>query len=88
MVLAQVDGVTDVAIIGVPHPDFGEAVVAIIPPNRPDLVTTAIHAAAMEKPALFKRPTAIHIVVEFPRNAMDEVLKAVLRNQYANLLAG
>jgi len=80
--------VTDVAIIGVPHPDFGEAVVAIIPPNRPDLVTAAIHAAATEKPALFKRPTAIHIVGELPRNAMGKVLKAVLRKQFADLLAG
>ncbi len=85
MVLAEVKGVTDVAIIGVPHPDFGEAVVALVTTDRPDLDPGLIEAVAAEKLARFKRPKAIRIVVEFPRNAMGKVLKAELRKQFAGL---
>jgi len=85
MVLAEVDGVSDVAIIGVPHPDFGEGVVAVVLAARPDLDPAAIEAVAREKLARFKQPKAIRIVPEFPRNAMGKVLKAELRRQFAEL---
>jgi malonyl-CoA/methylmalonyl-CoA synthetase len=85
MVLAEVEGVTDVAIIGVPHPDFGEAVVAVVTAERPDLDPALIEAVAAEKLARFKQPKAIRIVDEFPRNAMGKVLKADLRKQFAEL---
>lgn len=85
MVLADVEGVTDVAIIGVPHPDFGEAVVAVVTADQPDMDPALIEAVAAEKLARFKQPKAIRIVAEFPRNAMGKVLKAELRKTYANL---
>lgn len=85
MVLAEVDGVSDVAIIGVPHPDFGEAVVAVVTADRADLDPALIEAVAAEKLARFKQPKAIRIVEEFPRNAMGKVLKAELRKQFAGL---
>ncbi|MEI6642107.1 MAG: AMP-binding protein [Novosphingobium sp.] len=88
MVLAEVDGVADVAIIGVPHPDFGEAVVAVVTAERADLDPAAIEAVAREKLARFKQPKAIRIVPEFPRNAMGKVLKADLRRQFAALFQG
>lgn len=88
MVLAEVDGVADVAIIGVPHPDFGEGVVAVVTAARPDLQPAAIEAAAREKLARFKQPKAIRIVPEFPRNAMGKLLKAELRKQFAGLFVG
>ncbi len=88
MVLAEVDGVSDVAIIGVPHPDFGEGVVAVVTAARPDLEPAAIEAVAREKLARFKQPKAIRIVAEFPRNAMGKVLKAELRRQFAGLFSG
>ncbi|MFM9935976.1 MAG: AMP-binding protein [Novosphingobium sp.] len=88
MILAEVDGVTDVAIIGVPHPDFGEAVVAVVTSDRLDLDPAAIDAAAREKLARFKQPKAVRIVEAFPRNAMGKVLKAELRRQFADLFAG
>ena len=87
MVLAEVEGVTDVAIIGVPHPDFGEAVVAIVTSHRPDMDPALIAAAATEKLARFKQPKAIRLIDEFPRNAMGKVLKADLRKQFAGLFA-
>jgi len=85
MVLAEVDGVSDVAIIGVPHPDFGEAVVAVVTADRADLDPAQIEAVATEKLARFKQPKAIRIVDEFPRNAMGKVLKAELRKRFAGL---
>ena len=87
MVLAEVAGVTDVAIIGVPHPDFGEAVVAVVTSDRPDMDPALIAAVAAEKLARFKQPKAIRLVAEFPRNAMGKVLKAELRKQFAGLFA-
>jgi malonyl-CoA/methylmalonyl-CoA synthetase len=87
MILAEVAGVTDVAIIGVPHPDFGEAVVAVVTADRPGLDPALIASAASEKLARFKQPKAIHIVEEFPRNAMGKVLKAQLRERFADLFA-
>jgi malonyl-CoA/methylmalonyl-CoA synthetase len=88
MVLAEVDGFSDVAIIGVPHPDFGEGVVAVVTAASPDLDPAAIEAVAREKLARFKQPKAIRIVREFPRNAMGKVLKAELRKQFAGLFVG
>jgi hypothetical protein len=79
------DGVSDVAIIGVPHPDFGEAVVAVVTADRADLDPAQIEAVATEKLARFKQPKAIRIVDEFPRNAMGKVLKAELRKRFAGL---
>lgn len=87
MVLAEVDGVTDVAIIGVPHPDFGEAVVAIVTSDRPDMDPAQIEAVAQEKLARFKQPKAIRVVTEFPRNAMGKVLKGELRSRFADIFA-
>jgi malonyl-CoA/methylmalonyl-CoA synthetase len=88
MVLAEVDGVSDVAIIGVPHPDFGEGVVAVVTAASPDLDPAAIEAVAREKLARFKQPKAVRIVPEFPRNAMGKVLKAELRKQFSGLFVG
>jgi malonyl-CoA/methylmalonyl-CoA synthetase len=83
MVLAEVAGVTDVAIIGVPHPDFGEVVVAVVTADRPDFDSAVIAAVAKEKLARFKQPKAIHVIDEFPRNAMGKVLKSELRKRFA-----
>ena len=83
ILFAEIDGVSDVAIIGVPHPDFGEAVVAVITANRADFDPSAITAVAEERLARFKRPKAVHILPEFPRNAMGKVLKSELRKRFA-----
>ncbi len=83
ILFAEVEGVSDVAIIGVPHPDFGEAVVAVVTAERADFDPAAIMAVAHERLARFKQPKAVHVLAEFPRNAMGKVLKAELRKRFA-----
>ncbi len=76
------------AVIGVPHSDFGEAVVALVVP-RPEttLSETDIRDALRVRLASFKLPKRVILVEDFPRNAMGKVQKNVLRTTYANLFA-
>lgn len=87
ILLADIEGVSDVAVIGVPHPDFGEAVIAVVTAERPDFDPAVVEKVAAEKLARFKQPKAIIVVDEFPRNAMGKVLKAELRKRYAGTFA-
>jgi malonyl-CoA/methylmalonyl-CoA synthetase len=68
----------------VPHPDFGEAVVAVVV-SKPGakLSSDAMIADLKGKIANFKVPKKIIIVSELPRNAMGKVQKNVLRQTYA-----
>lgn len=84
ILLAEVAGVVDVAVFGVPHPDFGEAVVAAVTVDGPDFDVAALEAAAATNLARFKQPKAIHILPELPRNAMGKVVKTELRKRYAD----
>lgn len=80
----EMDGVAESAVIGVPHPDFGEAVnaVVVLKPNV-DLDEAQVIAALKSRIANFKVPKRVHFVPELPRNAMGKVQKNVLRDQYA-----
>ena len=81
-------GVAETAVIGVPHPDFGEGVVAFVVPRPGALVQTAeLQAATSTELAAFKRPKAWIAVDELPRNAMGKVQKAKLRADYSHLFA-
>lgn len=83
LAIDALDGVTESAVIGVPHPDFGEAVVAVISRAQGvELDSKAIAAALATQLASFKRPKKIVIVDELPRNAMGKVQKADLRRLY------
>ena len=76
-------GVAESAVIGVPHPDFGEGVVAVVvakPGVRLD--GDAITRALKGQIANFKVPKAVFVVPELPRNAMGKVQKNLLREQY------
>jgi malonyl-CoA/methylmalonyl-CoA synthetase len=86
-VLDAVDGVAESAVIGAPHDDLGEAVVAVVA-ARPgaNLTEAALEQAAREKLARFKHPRRIVIVAELPRNAMGKVQKNVLRETYREIL--
>jgi len=84
--LNELPGVGESAVIGVPHPDFGEAVVAVITPSgQPD--PAALIAALKERIAGFKVPKRVIVVPELPRNAMGKVQKKLLREQHAALFA-
>ncbi len=84
LVLDELPGVTESAVIGVPHTDFGEAVVAVIAGagNETDVI-----AACRERLAAFKTPKRIIFVDDLPRNAMGKVEKAALRKRHAGLFA-
>jgi malonyl-CoA/methylmalonyl-CoA synthetase len=80
----ELDGVEESAAIGVPHPDFGEAVVVVVK-GRGD--EASMIARARERLAAFKAPKRVLFVDDLPRNAMGKVQKAALRQTYADLFA-
>jgi len=75
-----IEGVIESAVIGVPHPDFGEAVMAVVTVR--DATADTIASGLEGKIARFKLPKAIEIVTELPRNTMGKVQKNLLRDQY------
>jgi malonyl-CoA/methylmalonyl-CoA synthetase len=79
----ELPGVSESAVIGVPHADFGEAVVAVLVP-RPDAYVQpeAIIAALKHRIANFKVPKVVHVVDELPRNTMGKVQKNLLRKRF------
>jgi malonyl-CoA/methylmalonyl-CoA synthetase len=86
--LNDLHGVGESAVIGVPHADFGEAVVAVIvarPGTAPD--AAALIGELKSKIANFKVPKRIFIVDELPRNTMGKVQKNVLRDRHKALFA-
>jgi len=78
------EGVVETAIIGVPDPDFGECVTAVVV-ARPGhaLTEVAIIAALKGEIASFKVPKRVHFVADLPRNAMGKVQKNLLREEFA-----
>jgi malonyl-CoA/methylmalonyl-CoA synthetase len=83
LALDELPGVHESAVVGVPHPDFGEAVTAIIVPAPGANPTEAeVIAALKRKLANFKVPKRVYVEDELPRNAMGKVQKNVLRDRY------
>ncbi|MFQ6551312.1 malonate--CoA ligase [Aestuariibius insulae] len=81
-------GIRESAVIGVPHPDFGETVVGILVPESgahpdPDNILAAIAPSL----ARFKHPRKLILADELPRNTMGKVQKNVLREAHAGLFA-
>jgi malonyl-CoA/methylmalonyl-CoA synthetase len=88
-VLNELPGVAESAVVGVPHPDFGEAVVAVVV-ARPGAVPdpAALVATLKSKIANFKVPKQVFVVPELPRNTMGKVQKNLLREQHQGLFGG
>jgi malonyl-CoA/methylmalonyl-CoA synthetase len=83
----DIPGVLESAVIGVPHPDFGEAVVAVVVKSDPALTLDAITAVTGTNLAKFKQPKQTLFLPELPRNTMGKVQKKALRETYAGLFA-
>lgn len=81
--LDALPGIGESAVIGVPHPDFGEGVVAIVTARGSIPPESEIISILTERLAKFKVPKRVFTVSELPRNAMGKVQKAELRKQYA-----
>ena len=74
--------VKESAVIGVPHPDMGEGVVAVVVPAQPGLDQEELQSLVAESLARFKQPRVWHIVEDLPRNTMGKVQKKALRETY------
>ncbi|MBA3909422.1 MAG: malonyl-CoA synthase [Rhodobacter sp.] len=86
--LDDLAGVAASAVIGVPHPDFGEAVVACVVPVADDMLDAeGVRVALRERLAAFKIPKRVLVLADLPRNAMGKVQKAELRKVHAKLFS-
>jgi len=82
------DGVVESAVIGVPHPDFGEGVTAVVVAKPGATINEATVLKALEgRLAKFKMPKRVLLEPELPRNTMGKVQKNVLRDKYKDLYA-
>lgn len=87
--LDALPGVAESAVVGVPHPDFGEGVVAVVTPKPgAKLDEKAMLAALGNELAKYKLPKRIFVVDALPRNAMSKVQKNELRERYKDTFAG
>jgi malonyl-CoA/methylmalonyl-CoA synthetase len=83
LLLDEQPGVLESAVIGVPHSDFGEAVMAVLVAQSGIAIDlAAIDAALRDRLARYKQPKTLEIVDELPRNTMGKVQKNVLRDRF------
>ncbi|MDP2371318.1 malonate--CoA ligase [Rhodoferax sp.] len=85
----EIAGVQESAVVGVPHPDFGEVGVAVVIARagavlRPDVLL----ATLKQRLANFKIPKHCVVVPTLPRNSMGKVQKKLLRERYGDVFAG
>src|SRR6185369_6623918 len=81
-------GVAESAVVGVPHPDFGEVGVAIVIAKAGARVDgEAIVAKLKSQLANFKIPKKCFVVSELPRNTMGKVQKNLLREEHKQLFS-
>lgn len=86
--LDKLPGVLESAVVGVPHPDFGEGVIAILVPKPGHTVDEAAVIRAMKDTiAGFKVPKRVFSAADLPRNAMGKVQKNLLRQQHQETFA-
>ena len=89
MELNALSGVLESAVFGVPHPDFGEGVTAVVVPQPATVLSEAdIINSIQTRLARYKVPKRVLLVDDLPRNTMGKVQKNVLRTVYASLYSG
>jgi malonyl-CoA/methylmalonyl-CoA synthetase len=86
-ILDRLDGVAESAVIGLPHPDLGEAVTAVVEcaAGRDGLDEAAIRDALKRELAFFKVPRRVLVVRELPRSSVGKVLKGALRERFKEI---
>jgi len=87
LVIDDQPGVKESAVIGVPHPDFGESPVAVVVAEGDGPSVDQITAVCFEALARFKHPRKIIICDALPRNTMGKVQKNILRDEHSALFA-
>jgi malonyl-CoA/methylmalonyl-CoA synthetase len=88
-VIDRLPGIGESAVIGLAHPDFGEAVAAVVTATgTPPVDEAALIAAARQELAAFKVPKRVFVVDQLPRNSMGKVQKNQLRDRDAGTFAG
>ncbi|MEO9130060.1 MAG: AMP-binding protein, partial [Sphingomonas sp.] len=81
--IEELPGVAECAVIGVPHADLGEGVVAVVAAKASRAIDAdMVRAALVDTLASFKRPKLVFVVDQLPRNAMGKIQKAELRKLY------
>jgi malonyl-CoA/methylmalonyl-CoA synthetase len=89
LVLDALPGVAESAVIGVPHPDLGEGVLAVVTGDGSAVLDPAALLAALDgRLARFKQPRSLVVLDALPRNAMGKVRKADLRATFRGALTG
>jgi malonyl-CoA/methylmalonyl-CoA synthetase len=84
LVIDAIPGVVESAVVGVPHPDFGEAVTAVVVKQPGATLTEGeITDIVRDQIAGFKVPKHVYFVDDLPRNAMGKIQKAVLREKFS-----
>jgi|25_taG_2_1085351.scaffolds.fasta_scaffold02446_5 malonyl-CoA/methylmalonyl-CoA synthetase len=82
-IIDEMDGVVESAVIGVPHPDFGEGVTAVVVRAPGSALTESeVIGALADKLARYKQPKRVFFVDSLPRNTMGKVQKNQLRETY------
>tara|TARA_Y200000002_G_scaffold360125_1_gene345147 strand:- start:516 stop:1001 length:486 start_codon:yes stop_codon:yes gene_type:complete len=86
-VLESLPEVNEAALIGVPHPDFGEGVTAIITPSEPDIAINEqeLRNRIRLQLASFKVPLKIEVKECLPKNSMGKIQKNLLRAEFKNI---
>jgi long-chain acyl-CoA synthetase len=82
-VIAKLPEVSESAVIGVPHPDFGEEIKVLVKLREGKVLTeSSILDHCRKHLARFKCPRSVDFVEEFPRTATGKILKRILRQPY------
>jgi len=86
-VLLDISGVREAAVFGVPHPDFGEGVIAAVVKADAALVEADLIAQSREQIAAYKSPKRVVFVESLPKNVMGKVDRKQLKAAYGQLFA-
>jgi malonyl-CoA/methylmalonyl-CoA synthetase len=86
VIMNRLDGIHETAVIGVPHPDFGEGVIAVVVmENNNKIDELELTGLLKQELAAYKVPKRIFVINELPLNVMGKVQKNTLRKIYNNV---